>query len=132
MFASACSTPALCSRRGGSGLIQDYCRATHIRYSKDHQGRIRLRLDTAICVVNVDIGVAKLGRGPRQPARLVWKLDLNNLSFRVADSFRIQDGPRRSLFVDDDAHENRFLRGDRLKSHDIYAAVGERPADFSK
>jgi hypothetical protein len=123
--------PALCSRRGSSGRIQDYCCATHFRYSKDHQRRIRLRLDTAICVVNVDIGVAELGRGPCQRARPVWKLDLDNLSFRVAYSLSIQDRPCRSRFVDDDAHEDRFLRGDRLKSQDIYAAVRERPADFS-
>ena len=117
---------------GGSGLIQNHCRATHFRYSKYHQRRTGLGLNTTVCVVNIDIGVAESGGGPCQFARPVRKLDLNNLSFRVAYSFRIQDGPRRSLFVDDDAHENRFLRGDRLKSHDIYAAVGERPADFSK
>ena len=79
-------TAKLCSRRGGSGPIQDCCRVTHFRYSKDHQWRIRLRLDTAVCVVNVDIGVAELARGPCEPARQTFPSDPGRLSMRMVNS----------------------------------------------
>jgi len=124
--------PALCSCCYDSGLIQNHCRASHFRHSKYHQRCIRLGLDTTVCVVNVDIGVAEFGGGPCQFARPVRKLHLSNLSFRVTDSLSIQDRLRRSVFVDDNAHQDCFLRGDGLKSQDVYVAVRERPANFSK
>ena len=92
-----CRIPTLRSCRGDSSFIQNYCRATEFRYSKNHQRRIRSGFHPAVCILNVDIGVAELGGGPCQLTRSVWKLDLNNLSFRVGYSFPIQDSPRCSL-----------------------------------
>src|SRR5580704_11757832 len=115
-----------------TAMIQNYCRATYFRYSKNHQWRMRIRLNTAVCIVNVDIGVAKLRGGACQLARPVWKLDLNDLTFCVGYSFAVQDRTSGRRFVHDEAHKDRFLRRNRLKSHDVHLAVSERPADFSK
>src|SRR6266568_1155219 len=121
----------LCSRNGGSRLIENCCRASHFRYSKNHQWRIRPWLNTAVCIVDVDIRIAELGGGARQLARPAWKFDLSNFSLCVANSFPIQDCLGCCRVVDDDAHKDRFPGRDRLKSHDVYTAVRERPADFS-
>jgi hypothetical protein len=51
-------------RSRGSGLLKDPSRLADIRDAEENQRRIRLRFQTAISVVDVDVGFPEAGSQP--------------------------------------------------------------------
>src|SRR5258707_14821949 len=70
----------LCS---GCGLLKNLGRLAGFRAAKKDERRIRTGLQTAICVIDVVVGLSQTGCYPRDSAGSVWKFGLDHFFLDV-------------------------------------------------
>jgi len=90
------------------------------------------RTPAAVCVVDIYVGLSQAGRNTGDLARPVRKSGLNDFCLYVCQPFAVQHrlGCRRIVY-DETSHAFPSDR-EGLKREDVYFAIGERLAGFSK
>jgi hypothetical protein len=118
--------------RGGCSLLKNWGRFVDFRDAEKDERRIRSRLQAAICVIDIDVGLSQARCYPRDLAGSVRKFGLDDFCLYVCQPLAVQHrlGCRRIVY-DESSHAFPSDR-ERLKRENVHSAVGERPADFSE
>lgn len=102
------------------------------RDAEEDQRHIRSRLQAAICIVDVDVGLSQARRYARDLAGSVRKLDLDDFRLYVSQLLGVQHRLGCCRIVCDEP--SHALPSDRegLERENVHSAVSERAADFSE
>src|SRR5690242_15923267 len=110
-----------CGGRGG--LVKQLCCASHFLYAEKQQRGVRARFHSAVGIVDVDVGFAKLGRDARKFSRTVWQRYLCHIILGIGQSFSVQNRFGRCYIVHYEMYLAPALSGRCLEGHDVHFSV---------